>query len=587
MLSIVARSPIATGLADYCGLAARPFGLALDQRFVVESRTHVDALRDVRRALQNREGLVVVTGAAGTGKTLLCRTLLHQLDTPVCVSVILDPRVSFEDLLRHVLADFGVPDTVLRPAPRGAQATRHQLMRALQRFLASLIPLGAYAVLVIDEAQDLAPAVLEQLRLLLNLETDEAKLLQIVLIGQPPLEGLLAGPALRPLAERITCRAELRPLGPVEVRQYVARRLAVAQALTPLGGVLLLEAGDPGPHVASCNVALTPAAVRAVAELSGGVPRIINLLCDRAIDLGYESRRHTIDARMVRDAARRLAIRRRSAPAAQAGRRVAAATALALAVAGFGTWTWAGERTTPLPPPAPASFTRGAPVPAPAAMAVLPLADSFNVRVASVGGESEAVGLAGRLEAAGFPAFARRVGRLHHVVVGPYLSESEAGAIGTGLAERGHPDAALFVERVASEGIARVMAAVEGGEPRLLKVVALPGGERLSLAFALSAEPQKAALRVLSDRTVELEVGPASEVVPDAVLAPASALSMLRQVAMHQATAANGARFVRARMTFHEPAVGNVRVVGRVVYVDLAAPRSSFPSLAAVGSSAP
>lgn len=581
MLSIVPRAQVVMSLQDHFGLAERPFGLGLDPRFLYQSASHIEALRGARRALQRREGLVVVTGAAGTGKTMLCRALLQQLDTPVCVSVVLDPRVTFKGLLRHVLDDFGLAFPASSPAP-----SRADLMKALQQFLVSLVPLGAYAVLVIDEAHALDPDVLEQIRLLLNLETDRAKLLQVVLIGQPPLGDMLDRPAMRQLAARIACRSELQSLGRAGVEQYIEHRLAIAQELTPLSGAVLLQDHDGGSYSVSSNVSFTPAAVRRVAELSRGIPRAINLLCDRALEVGYEGRRHTIDARIVRAAARRLALAPAAEPVIRAGRRVAAATALALAAAGFGTWTWAGDHGTPPPPSAPAVFRLDVPPleAVPASVALLPLADSFHVKVASFGAQSKAADLVGRLETAGLPAFVRPESQRHHVVVGPYLSEAEGRSAAARVADLGHSDAALFVERTAGAGIVHAAGAAADGEIRLLKVVALPTGDRVSVAFALSGEPQKAAIRVLSDRVIELETGPVAGFVAQEVLAPPPGAPIVREVSVRGHTAANGEVFARARVIFHEPAMGNVRIVGRVVYVDLTTPPSTFPTLTDVAT---
>jgi len=581
VLSIVPRGQVAMGLQDHFGLAERPFGLGPDPRFLYHSPSYTGTLRDVLRALQRREGLVLVTGPAGTGKTMLCRTLLQQLDTPVCVSVLLDPCVTFEGLLRHMLDDFGIV------FPASPPPSRPELMKALQRFLASLVSAGAYAVLVIDEAQDLAPEVLEQIRLLLNLETDRAKLLQIVLIGQPRLGELLAAPAMRQLAERIACRSMLAPLGRSEVVQYIEHRLAVAQELIPLSGAVLLQDDDGGAYRVASNVSFTPSALRRVAELSRGIPRSINQLCDGALDVGYDSRRHTIDARMVRTAARRLAIGPAPAPMPGVARRVAAAAALAFAAAGFGTWTWAGDRgAAPPPPSAPAVFTKAAPAlgPFPAAVALLPLADGFHLKVASFDARSPAAALAVRLDAAGLPAFSRAEGRFHHVVVGPYLSEAEARDAEARLGGQGQSGATLFVERAGGAGVVHAAGAAAAGEVRVLRIVALPSGDRMSIAFALSAEPKKAALRVLSDRALELEMGPIGGSLAEEVIAPPRGTPIVREVALGQHVAANGEPLARARLTLHEPAAGNVRVVGRVVYVDLARPPSAFPTLADVST---
>lgn len=269
------------------GLTARPFSLTPDLRFAFASHSHTHAVADVREALRRREGIVVVTGPVGTGKTMLCRTLLDDLERRTFLSVVLDPRLAVEELLRHVLADYGVlpPESIGTPAP---VATRHALVAALQQFLRTLVPLQAQAVILIDEAQHLAPDVLEEIRLLSNYETDEAKLLQIVLVGQPELDRLLDRPDLAQLRQRIARRCELSPLRADEVARYLTRRLDVASSQPP------------------ARVQFSADAVAAVVAVSGGVPRVVNLLADRALDVAYASQDTAVSERAVHTAARQL-----------------------------------------------------------------------------------------------------------------------------------------------------------------------------------------------------------------------------------------------------------------------------------------
>ena len=229
-MMLTVRPSMHLTLDDHAGPSNRPFGLTLDQRFYYPSRSHVTVLGEVRKALLQREGLVVVTGATGTGKTLLCRTLLQELEPGVCASIVLDPRVTIEDLLLHVLTDFGVISSPRQVAVAGAP-TRHQLMRALQHFVASLIPAWGSAIIVIDEAQDLDPEVLEHLRLLLNFEADEAKLLQIVLVGQPALGQMLRHESLSQVDDRVARRCVLEPLSAGEIGPYIEHRLSTTQRL--------------------------------------------------------------------------------------------------------------------------------------------------------------------------------------------------------------------------------------------------------------------------------------------------------------------------------------------------------------------
>jgi general secretion pathway protein A len=186
-----ARATAPVTYETYYGFAEPPFSLTPGLRFAYRSHAYTSALNEVRLALERREGLIVLSGEIGMGKTMLCRALLQESDIHTFVSLILDPCLSAEEMLAQILDDFGVLDRDQRPGRSVVPAPRHQMLLMLQRFLASLLPLGARAVVVIDEAQHLHPAVLEQIRLWSNFETEDTKLLQIVLAGQPELDELL------------------------------------------------------------------------------------------------------------------------------------------------------------------------------------------------------------------------------------------------------------------------------------------------------------------------------------------------------------------------------------------------------------
>jgi len=465
MLSILSPSPRPACLEEHYGLAQRPFSLTLDQGFVYASRSYAAALRDVRLALERREGLVVITGDTGTGKTMLCRTLLQELAGTACVSVVLDPRVTVEDLLLHVLTDFGV---IIGRHDAGHAAagvpTRHQLMRALQQCLASLIPVGGYGVLIIDEAQHLDPSVLEQLRLLLNLETNDAKLLQIVLIGHPDLTRLLQRPALRPLDQRVARRCELTPLDAAEVKRYIEHRVSIAQRPGLFTGMEGCQPADletgiaPSNRDASVSVFFTPSAIRAVAARARGIPRIVNLLCNLALEMGYERGTHSIDARLVRAAAKRTAVRASPRSGMRAVKTAIGAAAVIVVTAGAGAWQAVGHRDAPVLPAPPAAFAAAMPssdiwaraAANPAQTRPLDEVDSVNVRVAAFRAGSRATALAAQLTAAGLPAFTRPQGSEWQVVVGPYVSEAQTVAVREHLAAYGHPDTGVFVEHAAA-----------------------------------------------------------------------------------------------------------------------------------------
>ena len=181
-------------------------------------------------ALERREPLVVITGDIGTGKTLLCRTVLKRLPFKTFLSVINDPLLEADDLVKEMLKDFGV---IAKDPARFRGATRHELVQTLHAFLSSLAPIQAHAVVMIDEAQHLRPDVLEQIRLLSNIDDSRGTILQIILVGQLSLEPLLSRPELRQLQQRVSRRFALEPLNRDEVQQYIEHRLALARPGQP------------------------------------------------------------------------------------------------------------------------------------------------------------------------------------------------------------------------------------------------------------------------------------------------------------------------------------------------------------------
>ncbi len=261
----------------FFGLDERPFNLTPDPRFLYLSDKHKEALAHLKYAIENRTGFVMVSGEVGTGKTTICRSLVDQLDQDTELAFIFNPMLSPRELLRSINEDFGIPS-------RGD--TIKELIDELNEYLFEHNAEGKNCVLVIDEAQNLMPEVLEQVRLLSNLETETQKLLQIVLVGQPELAQNLALPELRQLNQRITARYHLKPLSKRETLQYIAYRLRVA-------------AGRG-------KVRFSRSAVRLVYKFSGGTPRMINAICDRALLVGYTRETRDISARIVRQAAREI-----------------------------------------------------------------------------------------------------------------------------------------------------------------------------------------------------------------------------------------------------------------------------------------
>jgi general secretion pathway protein A len=274
---------------DFYGFVQPPFTLTPDPRFLYRSESHDDAINLLLHAIRRKEGFIVLTGDIGTGKTTTCRALMEQLDATTFTSLILNPFLSVEELLREVLLDFGVVSRDAVRSGRIATASKHELISTLHEFLLSLTAIKASAVLIIDEAQHLSAEVLEQIRVISNLETNESKLLQIVLVGQLNLLDVLAEAELRQLDQRISIRAALKPLTREEVDAYIAHRLWVAR-----GGA---------------GVQFAPEALDLVHRLTRGVPRVINLLCDRALMAGAEARVHRIAVLQIEDAARTLALR--------------------------------------------------------------------------------------------------------------------------------------------------------------------------------------------------------------------------------------------------------------------------------------
>src|SRR6266853_1720391 len=258
----------------YYGFAEKPFSLTPDPKYLYRSQSHANAFELLQYAIRRREGFAVVTGDIGTGKTTLCRALLEEIDRTTFTALVLDPFLSEQDLLKRILQDFGVVSRENIRAGRLAGITKQDLIETLYDFLLGLVPLKANAVLIIDEAQNLPLPVLEQIRILSNLETDKEKLLQIILVGQLNLQPLLRSPEMRQLDQRVSIRFQLDPLDEEGVGSYIAHRLTVA------GG--------------SGAVRFSAKAVEKIHRLSGGIPRLINLICDRALLAGFAERSNRI-----------------------------------------------------------------------------------------------------------------------------------------------------------------------------------------------------------------------------------------------------------------------------------------------------
>ena len=290
-MSATVSSPLreAPQYEEFYGFVQSPFTLAPDPRFLYLSESHDAALHLLLQSIRRREGIVVLTGDIGTGKTTVCRSVLERLDMTSFTSLLLNPFLSVEELLREILLDFGVVSREAVRSGRVAAATKHELVSTLHEFLTSLVPIGGSGVLIIDEAQHLSPQVLEEIRVLSNLETNQSKLLQIVLVGQLNLLDVLGTPAVRKLDQRISLRAVLQPLTRADVEAYIGHRLSVARG--------------------SSSVTFDARALDLIHAFSKGVPRVINLLCDRALMLGARFGLRVITTDVVTEAAGSLGLR--------------------------------------------------------------------------------------------------------------------------------------------------------------------------------------------------------------------------------------------------------------------------------------
>jgi general secretion pathway protein A len=283
---------------NYFGLNEAPFSIAPDPRYLFMSRRHQEALAHLLYGVNGDGGFVLLTGEIGAGKTTVCRCLLEQIPESCDVAYIFNPKLTVGELLSTICAEFGIA------CPAG-NASVKVFIDCINAYLLDAHARGRHTVLIIDEAQNLSADVLEQMRLLTNLETNRRKLLQIILLGQPELADMLERPELRQLAQRIIARYHLGPLSKAEVALYVRHRLEVAGAKRPLFPVSLMAY---------------------LHRLSHGVPRVINVLCDRALLGAYVQGKEKIDRTTLTQAAREVF------PQSAARRRRYLTTALAAAV---------------------------------------------------------------------------------------------------------------------------------------------------------------------------------------------------------------------------------------------------------------
>jgi general secretion pathway protein A len=260
---------------SFYGLRENPFHITPDPRFLFLTPSHRSALNYLEYGIRERKGILVMTGEVGVGKTLLLRTLLQRLDSRSDSSLVMNARLTFKQLMVMALRDWNLP-------VRGR--SKLDLLITLQEFLVDVRNRGGNAILIIDEAQNLTAEALEEFRLLSNMETSTQKLLQIVLAGQPELKVMLNQHSLRQLRQRIPGISEIRRLDPQGVAAYVRHRQRVAGLAAPSGWIF-----DDG-------------ALIEIARFTGGIPRLVNQLCDRALLLGYLQHRRTIGTGIIRQA---------------------------------------------------------------------------------------------------------------------------------------------------------------------------------------------------------------------------------------------------------------------------------------------
>lgn len=256
---------------DFYGLKERPFNVTSDPEFFFLSKKHKDALAHLLYGISQRKGVIVLTGEIGTGKTTLCRFFLNKIARNVKTAFILNPYFSEVQLLEAIVKDFGIT------AKKGA--SRLDLVWQLNKFLLNESGSGNNVVLIIDEAQNLKSQTLEQIRLLSNLETEKQKLLQIVLVGQPELNRKLDLYDLRQLRQRIMVRFHISPLEEDEIEDYIKHRLNIA--------------GSNG------KISFSQEAIKMIFNFSNGTPRLINMLCDRALLGGFVAETTAIDREII------------------------------------------------------------------------------------------------------------------------------------------------------------------------------------------------------------------------------------------------------------------------------------------------
>jgi len=261
----------------FYGLKEKPFSVTADPNFLYLSRHHREAISHMQYGIEERMGFLEITGEIGTGKTTICKGLLNTLDEHTKTAFILNSNLSEIQILQAIVEDFGI---------RLKNKNKLTMMNELNKFLLDQLKQNNNAVLIIDEAQNLKLSLLEQIRLLSNLETEKEKLLQIILVGQPELKEKLASKELEQLRQRIAIRYHILPLDRDEVEGYMSHRLEVAGS----------HNGNFFKHDA----------IDSIFKFSRGVPRLINIICDKALLSGYAAEKKSIDSYMIKKCAKEI-----------------------------------------------------------------------------------------------------------------------------------------------------------------------------------------------------------------------------------------------------------------------------------------
>jgi len=261
----------------FYNLKEKPFEITPDPRFLYLTENHKEALASLIYAVKEGKGFTVITGEVGTGKTTLIQALLGRIDGNTKTAYIFNPRLDAADLLHYICEDFGL---------EVSGKSKGQYLFHLHKYLLACYARHEKVVLIIDEAQDLDPALLEEVRLLTNLETAKDKLLQVILMGQPELNDTLNRPECRPLKQRVSLRYHIPPLNREEARQYIKRRL--------------IRAGAVDPNF------FTPEAVDRIYRHTKGIPRMINIVCDNSLLSGYATEQKVIGEEIIKKVVRQL-----------------------------------------------------------------------------------------------------------------------------------------------------------------------------------------------------------------------------------------------------------------------------------------